>query len=69
MVSGHTLLKILVGLVWSLVALGPSYLFIAMPPLLVILVVVFLEFIIAFLQSYIFIILMAIYFNEIANLH
>lgn len=69
MVSGHTLLKILIGLVWSLLALGPAYLFIAMPPLLVILVVVFLEFIIAFLQSYIFIILMAIYFNEIANLH
>jgi F-type H+-transporting ATPase subunit a len=69
MMSGHTLLKILLGFAWTL--LGSFYVtfIVGIPPLLVVLSVTFLESIIAFLQAYIFIVLSSIYFNDVINIH
>lgn len=71
MMSGHTLLKILSGFAWSnLLALSSTtYWFVAIIPFLVVLAVTSLEFLIAFLQAYVFIILTAIYLNDVLNMH
>ena len=59
--AGHTLLHILAGFVTSLLALS----FIAgLVPFIVLLAVTVLEFGIAFLQAYVFVVLLAIYLND-----
>jgi F-type H+-transporting ATPase subunit a len=69
MMSGHTLLKILLGFSWAILTSSSIYLFLGFVPLLIVLGVTFLECMIAFLQAYIFIVLSSIYFNDVINLH
>jgi F-type H+-transporting ATPase subunit a len=71
MMSGHTLLKILSGFVWSnLLSLSSTNLwFLAIIPFLIVLAVTVLELLIAFLQAYVFVILTAIYLNDVLNMH
>jgi ATP synthase subunit 6 len=64
MMAGHTLLFILSSFV--LTALASSAL-VAMIPLLLVLGVIVLEFGIAFLQSYVFVVLLCIYLNDSYN--
>lgn len=65
--AGHTLLHILAGFAWVLLAsfwsfLGPF-------PLIIVFVVTFLEFAIGFLQAYVFTILTCIYIHDALSLH
>jgi F0F1-type ATP synthase membrane subunit a len=63
--SGHTLLKILSGFAWAAVSVWGLFLI----PLFIIFLVTGLESAIAFLQSYIFCVLLCIYINDAFNLH
>lgn len=69
MMSGHALLKILIGFSWGLFTAGPLYLLIAMLPWIIVTVIMFLEALIAFLQSYVFTILTTIYINDVLVEH
>lgn len=69
MMSGHALLKILIGFSWSLLSAGSIYTFIAILPWVVVTVIMFLEFVIAFLQAYVFTILVTIYINDVLVQH
>jgi len=73
MLSGHILLKILIGFVWSIGIATSSISIIwsvaALLPLSVVFCVTFLEIVIAFLQAYVFFVLLSIYLNDVINLH
>jgi len=69
MMSGHTLLKILISFSWTIIWLGFSFSFVGIIPALIVFLVIGLEFIIAFLQAYVYIILISIYLNDLINLH
>lgn len=69
MMAGHTLLKVIAGFAWSMMA-GGTILFLAHFIPLIILVVLFgLELGVAMIQAYVFTILTCIYLNEAVNLH
>lgn len=69
MMSGHALLKILIGFSWSLLTAGSIYIIIALLPWLVVTAIIFLECLIAFLQAYVFTILVTIYINDVLVQH
>lgn len=70
MMSGHALLKILIGFSWSMLTSG-SVLFygLAILPWLIVTTIMFLELLIAFLQAYVFVVLIAIYINDVTSEH
>ena len=70
MMAGHALLKILIGFSWMMLTSG-SILFClpAILPWVVVTAIIFLEILIAFLQSYVFTVLVAIYINDVFNAH
>jgi ATP synthase subunit 6 len=69
MMAGHTLLKVIAGFAWSMMASG-GLLFIAhLLPLLVLVLLVGLELGVAMIQAYVFTILTCIYLNDAINLH
>jgi F-type H+-transporting ATPase subunit a len=63
MTVGHVLLKVLAGFVVALGFIG------GWVPLLVLVGITALEFLVAFLQAYIFTILCCIYLNDALHLH
>lgn len=65
LMSGHTLLKILATFSWGVVSLWGIFLL----PITIIFIVTGLEMAIAFLQAYIFAVLLSIYLNDAFNLH
>lgn len=67
MMSGHTLIKILLGFTWSIFCYFSTYILVFST--VGIIVITFLEFMIAFLQAYIFVVLVAIYFNGTIHTH
>lgn len=69
MLSGHTLLKILIGFVWSIFALKGIGYVLAFIPAVIVFIVTFLELLIAFFQAYVFVVLSSIYINDTINLH
>ena len=69
MMSGHCLLKILAGFAWTMFAAGNLLTIAHMLPLLVIFAIVGLELSIAFLQAYVFTVLLCIYLNDAISLH
>lgn len=69
MMSGHALLKILIGFSWSLVTAGSIYTLIAIVPWVIVTGIMFLEALIAFLQAYVFTILVTIYINDVLVEH
>lgn len=69
MMSGHALLKILIGFSWGLLTAGPLYMVVAILPWIIVTVIMFLEALIAFLQSYVFTILATIYINDVLVEH
>lgn len=69
MMAGHTLLNILAWFCWSMfLALG-VWLNIGIFPLIIIFLVTGLEMAIAFLQAYVFTVLVCIYLNDVIHLH
>jgi ATP synthase subunit 6 len=69
MLSGHCLVKILAGFAWSMMQLGGMMVWAAVPLLVVVVAVFFLEIGVGFLQAYVFTILTAIYFKDCIELH
>jgi ATP synthase subunit 6 len=69
MMAGHTLLKVIVGFSWSMMACGGATFVAHLAPLCVLVILVGLELAVACIQTYVFIILTCIYFNDALNLH
>jgi F0F1-type ATP synthase membrane subunit a len=65
MMAGHTLMKVIAGFSWSLILLGDGYVLLHYVPFLVLFILTFLEIAVAFIQTYIFIILVYIYLSDI----
>jgi ATP synthase subunit 6 len=69
MMSGHCLLKILAGFGWTMLSAGGVLTLLHLLPLVVIFAIVGLELAIAFLQAYVFTVLLCIYLNDAISLH
>lgn len=69
MMAGHTLLKIIAGFSWTLMSLGGLLFIAGTLPIIVVFAIVGLEFAIAFLQAYVFTVLVCIYLNDVIHLH
>lgn len=69
MMAGHILMKILISFVWNIFSAGSIWLFLSFLPFGIIFCVTGLEFVIAFLQAYVFIVLLSIYLNDVINVH
>jgi F-type H+-transporting ATPase subunit a len=69
MLAGHTMLYVFGTFVIGLAAAGGAVSLISIAPFLAIVAVAALEFLIAFLQAYVFAILTCIYLNDALNLH
>ncbi len=69
MMSGHCLLKILAGFAWTMFSAGGVLTLAHLVPLLVIFAIIGLECGIAFLQAYVFTLLLCIYLNDAISLH
>jgi F-type H+-transporting ATPase subunit a len=69
MMAGHTLLKILAGFSWTMLSLGGIFYVLQLFPLLVVFALTGLELGIAFLQAYVWTVLVCIYLNDAIHLH
>jgi ATP synthase subunit 6 len=69
MMSGHALLKILIGFSWIMISSGSMMIVLALVPWVIVTAVMFLELLIAFLQSYVFTILVSLYINDVLTFH
>jgi ATP synthase subunit 6 len=69
MMAGHSLLKILAGFAWTMFSAGGVLAVAHLLPVLVIFAIVGLELGIAFLQAYVFSVLLCIYLNDAISLH
>jgi F-type H+-transporting ATPase subunit a len=69
MLAGHTMLAVFGGFVAALLAAGGIFAGLAIAPMLAIIGVTVLEFLVAFLQAYVFAILTCIYLNDALHLH
>ena len=69
MLAGHTMLKVFAGFVILLGGAGGILSVIAAAPMFMIIAIMALEFLVAFLQAYVFAMLTCIYLNEALNLH
>lgn len=69
MMAGHTLLKVIAGFAWQMMAQG-ALLFVAhLVTLAVLTLLIGLELAVAFIQAYVFAVLTSIYLNDAENLH
>jgi ATP synthase subunit 6 len=69
MMAGHSLLKILAGFGWTMFSAGGVLAIAHFLPVMVIFAIVGLELGIAFLQAYVFSVLLCIYLNDAISLH
>ncbi len=69
MLAGHTMLKVFAGFVILLGGAGGILSAIAVAPMFMIIAIMALEFLVAFLQAYVFAMLTCIYLNEALHLH
>jgi ATP synthase subunit 6 len=69
MLSGHALLKILIGFSWVLLTSASLVSIVAVFPWAIVTAVMFLELLIAFLQAYVFTILVTLYIGDILTFH
>lgn len=69
MLAGHTMLKVMAGFVVALGSAGGAYIALAAAPQVLIIGLTALEFLVAFLQAYVFAILSCIYLSEALHLH
>jgi F-type H+-transporting ATPase subunit a len=69
MLSGHCLVKILAGFGWSMLQMPGLIMLVAIPLVIVVIAVFFLEIGVGFLQAYVFTILTCIYFKDAIELH
>ena len=69
MMSGHTLLKILAGFAWTMLLKSNIWLFLFLIPFIIVFIVTAVEIGIAFLQAYVFTILVCIYLHDVLYMH
>lgn len=69
MLSGHILLKILICFIWAILISNIIHWFWIILPLSIVFTVIGLETVISFLQAYVFLVLISIYFNDVVNTH
>jgi len=69
MVGGHVVLKVFGGFVVSLGALGALGIVGALVTLTGTVAITALEFMVAFLQAFVFAVLACVYLNDVVNLH
>jgi len=69
MLSGHILLKILISFIWVIITSNVIHWLWNLAPLTIVFTVVGLEFSIAFLQAYVFIVLLTIYLKDLIHTH
>ena len=69
MLSGHILLKILISFIWVIITSNVIHWLWNLIPLTIVFTVVGLEFSIAFLQAYVFIVLLTIYLKDLIHTH
>ncbi len=67
--AGHTLLKVIAGFAWSMMACSGVLFLAHYIPLLILLPLFGLELGVALIQAYVFTILTCIYLNDAVNLH
>ena len=69
MMAGHTLLKVIAGFAWTMMTANYFYLVFAhLIPLITLVLLIFLEFAVALIQTYVFVILTCIYLNDAITL-
>jgi len=68
-IAGHTLLKVIGGFSWTIIKKGGFFFIAHFLPLLVLVLLIGLELGVALIQTYVFTILICIYFREGINLH
>ena len=69
LMAGHTLLKVIVGFSWSMLLLENLTAIMFIIPLLVLVLLMFLELGVALIQAYVFLTLTCIYLNDSEALH
>nr|CCO62225.1 ATP synthase subunit 6 [Rhodotorula taiwanensis RS1] len=69
MVAGHTLLKILSGMLWPILTSGVVMFFVALLPMAIFLALVGLEIAVSFIQAYVFVVLTCVYLRDAIDLH
>jgi len=69
MLAGHTLIKVVAGFSWSLLLLGDVYVFVHYVPVIILFGLFLLEFGVAFIQAYVFIVLSYLYIRDIFAAH
>jgi F-type H+-transporting ATPase subunit a len=69
MLAGHTMLKVFAGFIVSMLGAGGAVALMSPLPMLGIIFVTGLEFLIAFLQAFVFAVLTSIYLNDAIHLH
>jgi len=69
MMAGHTLLKVIAGFSWSMMKASGLLLIAHIVPLAILVVLMGLELAVAFIQTYVFIILINIYLHDAVFLH
>jgi len=69
MFAGHTLLNIISFFTWNIFIFGGFFSFFALIPSFLILALISLEFVICFLQAYVFTVLVASYLSDVLHLH
>ena len=67
--SGHILLKVLLGFAWTMMLNKGILLIVHLIPLLVVFLLMGLEVGVGIIQAYVFTILICIYLNDAINLH
>jgi len=67
--AGHSLLKIMIGVSWYLISLFIFFLPITLIVWFLLVPIFLLECVIAFLQAYVYVLLLVIYTNDVINIH
>jgi ATP synthase subunit 6 len=69
MFAGHTLLNIISLFTWNILIYGGIFGILGLIPVVLIMALISLEFVICFLQAYVFTVLVASYLNDVIHLH
>lgn len=69
MVAGHTLLKILSGMLWPILTSSIIMFVVALIPMAIFLALVGLEIAVSFIQAYVFVVLTCVYLRDSIDLH
>jgi ATP synthase subunit 6 len=69
MMAGHTLLKVIAGFTWLIMCASSVFSIAHYIPLFLLVILIVLEIGVAIIQSFVFVVLLCIYLNDVFNLH